>query len=96
MTAFPSDDMAIRNAFRPFGGDGVISSSFRTIASPSNDIDSRSEGGDLTGVVFTSFTNWSRFFSPRISSVDRFRFGACNKDSSWLFCSLMLCPESSP
>ncbi|KAJ5621923.1 hypothetical protein N7528_005155 [Penicillium herquei] len=39
MTAFPSDDIAIRNEFRPFGGDGVISSSFRTMASPSNNID---------------------------------------------------------
>jgi hypothetical protein len=53
MTALPSDDMAIRNEFRPLGGDGVISSSFLTMASPSNDMESRSEGGDLVGVDMT-------------------------------------------
>jgi hypothetical protein len=51
ITALPSEDMAMRNEFRPLGGDGVISSSFRTMASPSKDSDRRSEGGDFTGVV---------------------------------------------
>jgi hypothetical protein len=47
MTAFPSDDMAIRSALRPFGGEGVNSPSFLTIASPSNDSDIRRDGGDF-------------------------------------------------
>ena len=47
ITAFPSEDMAIRSALRPLGGDGVNSPSFLTIASPSNDKDIRRDGGDL-------------------------------------------------
>lgn len=47
MTACPSADIEIRSEFRPFGGDGVDSPSFRTIASPSNDRDSLNDGGDF-------------------------------------------------
>lgn len=54
ITASPSDDMEIRRALRPLGGDGVISSSLRTRASPSKESEIRSEGGDLTLVSCTS------------------------------------------
>jgi hypothetical protein len=47
MTAFPSEDMAIRRELRPFGGEGVNSPSLRTIASPSKDSDKRRDGGDF-------------------------------------------------
>ena len=47
MTAFPSADMEIRSEFRPLGGDGVNSSSLRTMASPSNDSDILNDGGDF-------------------------------------------------
>lgn len=67
MTASPSNDMEIRKALRPLGGDGVISSSLRTRASPSKDREMRREGGDL---AFASCT----------SDVDRLRLelsGVC-------------------
>ena len=91
ITAFPSDDIAIRKALRPFGGDGVSSPSFRTKAFPSNDIDKRSDGGDFVGVtcmfcVVAACFSYSP--SPRISVTERFLFGACRRESSeWSFTS---------
>jgi hypothetical protein len=51
ITALPSEDMAMRSALRPLGGDGVNSPSFLTIASPSNDNDIRKEGGDFVACI---------------------------------------------
>lgn len=85
ITALPSDDIAMRNALRPFGGDGVSSPSFRTIASPSNDIDNRNDGGDLVGVVcvicgFVACCSCA--LSPLISDIERFLLGTDKKESS--------------
>lgn len=48
--ASPSEDMEIRTALGPFCGDGVISPSLLTIASPSKDNDILSDGGDLVSL----------------------------------------------
>jgi hypothetical protein len=91
ITAFPSDDIAMRKALRPLGGDGVNSPSFRTKAFPSNDIDKRSDGGDFVGVTCMFCVVAACFSyppSPRISDTERFLFGTCRRESSeWPFTS---------
>jgi len=82
MTAFPSEDMDMRRAFRPFGGDGVISPSFRTIASPSKDSEIRSEGGDLKSFDASFSAGWGSDASPRRSVTDRFRLVLLNCNAS--------------
>lgn len=82
MTAFPSEDMDMRRAFCPFGGDGVISPSFRTIASPSKDSEIRSEGGDLKSFDASFSAGWGADAPPRRSVTDRFRLVVLSCDAS--------------
>lgn len=83
MTALPSDDIAMRSALLPLGGDGVNSSALCTMASPSNDIDNLRDGGDFVGVEGVV-----RLFSgcpppaPLISDAERFLFGTDNREPS--------------
>lgn len=91
ITAFPSEDMAIRSAFRPLGGDGVNSPSFLTIASPSNDKDMRRDGGDLMPCTPHGVKGCCASDLPCLRSViDRFLFAEfwCGVSDGTLACSL--------
>jgi hypothetical protein len=70
MTACPSADIEIRSEFRPLGGDGVNSPSFRTMASPSKESDSLRDGGDFRLSSMLGVAD-SLIVSPR-SDPDRF------------------------